>query len=31
MTVDVSELNSGIYFVRIKTVDEVVTKRFIKQ
>ena len=29
--VDVSELNSGIYFVRIKTVDEVVTKRFIKQ
>ena len=31
MTVDVSELNSGIYFVSIKTVDEVVTKRFIKQ
>ena len=29
--VDVSKLNSGIYFVRIKTVDEVVTKRFIKQ
>ena len=31
MTIDVSELNSGIYFVSIKTVDEVVTKRFIKQ
>ena len=29
--VDVSKLNSGIYFVRIKTVDEVITKRFIKQ
>ena len=31
LAIDVSELNSGIYFVRIKTVDEVVTKRFIKQ
>ena len=31
LAIDVSELNSGIYFVSIKTVDEVVTKRFIKQ
>ena len=29
--VDVSKLNSGIYFVRIKTIDEVVTKRIVKQ
>ena len=29
--IDVSKLNTGIYFVRIKTVDEVITKRFIKQ
>ena len=31
LAIDVTELNSGIYFVSIKTVDEVVTKRFIKQ
>ncbi len=30
-TIDVSRLNTGIYFVRIKTNDEVVTRRFIKK
>ena len=31
LVVNVSKLNSGIYFVRIKTVDDVITKRFVKQ
>ena len=30
-SIDVSRLNTGIYFVRIKTNDEVVTKRFVKE
>ena len=29
--VDVSELDGGIYFIRIKTNDEIITKRFVKQ
>ena len=31
MTVEVSNLNSGVYFVMIKTNEGVVTKRFIKK
>ena len=31
MTVDVAGLNGGIYFVRIKTVDGIITKRFVKE
>ena len=30
-TVDVSDLNSGVYFVMIKTNEGVVTKRFVKE
>ena len=30
-TVDVSNLNSGVYFIMIKTNDGVVTKRFVKE
>lgn len=30
-TVDVSELNNGVYFVRIKSNNEVITRQFIKE
>ena len=31
MVIDVSDLNSGVYFVMIKTNEGVVTKRFVKE
>ena len=30
-TVDVSELNNGVYFVRIKSNNEVITRQFVKE
>jgi hypothetical protein len=31
LSVDVSDLNSGVYFVQIKTVEGNITKRFVKE
>ncbi|MBR0323310.1 MAG: T9SS type A sorting domain-containing protein, partial [Bacteroidales bacterium] len=31
LSVDVSDLNSGVYFVQIKTVECNITKRFVKE
>ena len=30
-TINVSNLNSGVYFIRLKTNNNIVTKRFIKE